>query len=218
MVVKIPAWLAKNILSIKAPLIPSIVPQLPPTGDHASSLPTGIIFPLSSDHLITLIQYNVLRACIANLQLLSLLDTIPVQECSSAFRISPAAELSSNGQQIIPPLLQPTLLQSTVEHPSWIDIIPSPAWRDNLIRAVGSFDEDDLCNDTVGGLWDGFPDSECMERGVIAWSPPWDVSGWEISEGFWLKWGWALRGCGEVLEATNRWRMLRGEDALVVEV
>jgi len=91
-------------------------------------------------------------------------------------------------------------------------------WRDNFILAAGSYDEDELWSDTVGGLFEGFPDSECAKRGVIAWSPPWDVSGWEISEGFWRKWGWLMRGCGDVLEATNKWRELRGEEPLVVEI
>jgi hypothetical protein len=28
---------------------------------------------------------------------------------------------------------------------------------------VGSFDEDEICSDFVGVLWDGFPDSDCAE-------------------------------------------------------
>lgn len=86
------------------------------------------------------------------------------------------------------------------------------------MRAIGTFDEDDLWADVIGGLFDGFPASECEHRGLVAWSPPWDISGWEISEGFWRKWGWTLRGCKEALDATNKWRRERGETPLVVEL
>lgn len=74
-----------------------------------------------------------------------------------------------------------------------------------------------MCNDTVGGLWDGVSDA-CMENGIVAWNPPWDVNGWEVSEGFWNKWGWTLKGCGDMLESSNRWRVRRGEEPLVVEL
>lgn len=87
-----------------------------------------------------------------------------------------------------------------------------------MIRASGKFDEDELWSDMIGGLFEGFSGSEVERRGVILWSPPWHVSGWEISEGFSRKWGWCLKGCGEVLEATNRWRRERGEEPLVLEV
>jgi hypothetical protein len=110
--------------------------------------------------------------------------------------------------QTIPPLLQLTLPQRTVKHADWIDNIPHPVWRDNLILAAGTYDKDDLCDDVVGGLWDGFPHPECAFRSVIAWSPSWDYSRWEISEGFCNKWGWSLKRCGGLLEASSRWRSL----------
>jgi hypothetical protein len=74
-----------------------------------------------------------------------------------------------------------------------------------------------LWTDTIGGLFEGFPASECEQRGV-AWSPPWHISGWEVSEGFWRKWGWSFKGCQEALEATNRWRREREEEPLVFDV
>ncbi|CZR69329.1 uncharacterized protein PAC_19229 [Phialocephala subalpina] len=189
----------------RTPLIPYL------TTSPNTTFPT-IIFPLSSDHLITLIQFNVLRATLTNLRLLSLLQTIPC-ECSLALSIEP----SSPPPTSIPPTLQPTLIQSSTPHDPWIDIIPSPQWRDNLILAQGMYDQDDLCCDMAGGLWEGFPngDANCSERGIVAWSTPWDVGGWEVSRGFWMKWGaLCLRGCGDVLQATNGWRRKRGEREL----
>jgi hypothetical protein len=50
------------------------------------------------------------------------------------------------------------------------------------------------------------------------WETPWDVKGWEVSKGFWSKWGGLmLRGCVEVLDATNEWRRRRGDEELVWE-
>jgi len=183
MVVAVPAWFAKSFYATIKPVLPN----------HFSILksddwgPTGILFPLSSDHLITLIQYNVLRACLANLRLLDLVDVARTpEECGSVvlhILTDPAPE-STTGKPTIPPHLQPTLVQKTVEHPPWIDIIPHPTWRDNLILGQGTYDADDICNDVVGGLWDELPGESVEERGVIAWSPPWDIGGWEVSEGF----------------------------------
>lgn len=216
MVVAVPAWFAKSFYTTIRPVLPNHFSLF--ASDQG---PTGIAFPLSSDHLITLIQYNVLRACLANLKLLDLVDANRTrEECGSAILhilTDPVPE-SATGKPVIPPHLQPTLLQRTVEHQPWIDIIPHPTWRDNLILAQGTYDADDLCNDVVGGLWDEVPGPDVAERGVIAWSPPWDIGGWEVSEGFLKKWGWLLRGCGEVFEATNRWRRMRGEEDLVVEI
>jgi len=94
-------------------------------------------------------------------------------------------------------------------------IVPFPAMRDNLILNDGKFDEDDLCCDLVGGLYEGFNDVE--SRGIMVWGEPWSADGWEVSEGFAKKWGFLLKGCGDLIEATNRWRQRRGESRLVVE-
>jgi hypothetical protein len=99
-----------------------------------------------------------------------------------------------------------------VLHSDWIDLFPCPEGRDRLIRAVGTFDEDELWADCIGGLYEGFPDDELKRRGIIAWSPPWEITGWEMSEGFLRKWGWLFKGLPGALEATNRWRMERGEE------
>lgn len=174
-----------------------------------------IILPLSSDHLITLLQYNVLRATIANHELLAdLLGSRSNSGCSSEeLHVLPTPKCL----QVVPPSLYPTLLQQTLPHEEWVDAIPHPVWRDNILRAIGTFDEDEVWSDTIGGLFEGFPHSEVEHRGIIAWWPPWHVSGWELSEGFYRKWGWLLRGCDDILEATNQWRRSRGEEPLVID-
>lgn len=178
-----------------------------------------IIFPLAPDHLIVLLQYNVLRACKANRDLLlnsGLFDANVLRECDSSV-IHTLAPLSSPAS--LPYTLHPTVLQCTIPHEDWIDLMPHPIWRDNLIRAAGTYDEDSLWSDCIGGLFDGFPADEIERRGILAWSPTWNLSGWEISEGFKKKWGWLFKGTEDiVLEATNRWRRERGEEEMVWEV
>ena len=214
MVFIFPASVANAINSIGSALIPD-QSGIPNSAMSHRSPTARIIFPLSSDHLITLLQFNVLRGSLTNRRLLDSLLSIPSDECSSTM-LSILPDPSS--PQALPPSLYPTALQRTLPHEAWIDIVPHPVWRDNLILAQGKFDADELWSDTIGGLFEGFPSSELEQRGVIAWSPPWHVSGWEISEGFWRKWGWCFKGCREALEATNRWRKERDEEPLDFEV
>lgn len=68
----------------------------------------------------------------------------------------------------------------------------------------------------VGGLFEDRNDLD--EKGILVWTDPWHMSGWEITEGFARKWGFLLKGCFEIVEATNRWRELRNEDRLTIEV
>ena len=191
-----------------------IPPLLPYAKDSIPDRPTPtIIFPLSADHcLITLVQYNVLRAMLFNMSILSLLDSLPM-ECIRSFGIS---VLDATPPERIPLDLQPTLLQQSTPHPFWIKTIPFPAMRDNLILLAGKYDSDDLCNDLGQALYNGFDDVE--RRGCLVWGEPWRGYGWEVSEGFVRKWGFLLKGCADVIDSTNRWREVRGEDMLVIEI
>ena len=118
----------------------------------------------------------------------------------------------------IPPSLAPTLLQRSTTQELWIDILPMGAFRDNLILATthGSIDVDEFCGDMLGGLFEGYNDLEL--KGVLCWSDPWCADGWEVTEGFLRKWGFVIKGCQELMDATNRWRALRNEEPLVLEL
>jgi hypothetical protein len=192
-------------------LIPPLLPYLSSVTIN-NSLPQ-VVFPLSSDHcLLTLVQYNVQRASLINLAILSLMDSIPL-ECQAALSLPP---LSVKPPTTIPPSLQPTLLQQSIPHEYWIRILPFPAMRNNLIRNTGNFDADELCCDLLGGLYEGFNDVE--NRGIMVWGEPWCSDAWEASEGFARKWGFLLKGCRDLIEATNRWRESRGEERLIVNI
>jgi hypothetical protein len=71
----------------------------------------------------------------------------------------------------------------------------------------------------VGGLFFGFTSkSSQITHGVIMWDTPWYWGGWELGESFVRKWAWALKGCEDVLLATNYWREKRSEKRLVIKL
>jgi hypothetical protein len=85
-----------------------------------------------------------------------------------------------------------------------------------MILQAGKYDSDDLRYDLGQALYEGFDDLE--RRGFLVWGASWDMNGWEVSESFVRKWGFLLKGCPDVIESTNYWREVRGEERLVVEI
>lgn len=189
-----------------------VIPPLLPYTTYATpdDPPPQIIFPLSADHcLITLVQYNVIRAMIFNMAILSLLDHLP-HGCTSTFNVP---SLGVVADRAIPLDLRFTALQQSTPHPYWISVIPVPRLRDNLILSAGRYDEHEFCFDLGLSLYEGFDDIE--RRGLLVWGQAWCGHGWEVSESFLKKWGFLLKGCSELIESTNHWRELRGDDRLV---
>lgn len=168
--------------------------------------------PLSVDHqLIVMIQYNALRGVMSNLSILLHLDGRKFEGWDSFY-----TEDLVIPPEDVPPALRQTELQRTIPHESWVDVIPYPNMRDNILQDQDKIDLDDLCDDFLGGLHQGL--SEVQGRGIILWGEPWSEDGWEVSEGFAQKWSSILRGCEGLIETSNRWREKRGEGRLVVEL
>ena len=109
----------------------------------------------------------------------------------------------------IPAALRPTKLQRQILHHPWIDILPFPRMRDNLLRAGDGYDDEALCTDLIG-----YSSGSYGKTGMIIWGEPWDPNSWEVTESFVRYWGWTIRGCEELLRATNHWREKRGERPL----
>jgi hypothetical protein len=170
-----------------------------------------IWFPLSSDHRLTLIQFNLYRAIWINLALVTPAAVKSVDYISE-MSIFPRQGLPSH----MPSTLTPTILQRQIRHLAYIDAAPLATLRDNLIMASGTYDEEELCLDLFGGLF--YSDDGREHIGVMVWADPWNVAGWEMTEGFVRKWRFLLKGCPEIFDATNYWRRMRQEDPLVVDV
>lgn len=117
-------------------------------------------------------------------------------------------------------------------------MFPFPSLRDNLIRQEAYFDHGDLCKDLFGEMVndnlpikrdtvesssapgtliseDGDDDAITANRnGLIVWGEPYEKDSWELTPGFIRKWTWALEGCEELIEISNRWRRFRGEEPI----
>lgn len=106
-------------------------------------------------------------------------------------------------------------MQRTIPHGIWIDLLPHGRMRDNALGRVDLLQSNSLCDDLMGGLYEGKNTVE--EVGMLVWSDPWTVDGWEMTEGFVRKWGFLVRDCWELMTATNRWRTQRGEEPMDFE-
>lgn len=209
----------------------------------------SLIFPLSTDHLLHLVQYNVFRAFVSNKRTLNVLLTGrsdkpsspttcpiggPYRDDTSVYPLNPN----------IPFCLRPTHLQQTRLHSLWINFIPFPRVRDNLIRREGTFDHWDFLQDLIGELMNFTPVRDGQKKpysftvsdpkprtaslaagrdedevtgdrkGLIVWGEPSDMLNWEAAPGFIEKWAWAVEGCDDLIRASNRWRLTRGEELL----
>ncbi|KAI1420880.1 hypothetical protein F5Y12DRAFT_719099 [Xylaria sp. FL1777] len=181
------------------------------SSEHDETNLPAIFFPLSSDHrLLVLIQLNAFRAMLTNMSMLGVMDRLPT-ECGMVL----FAKDFPPPPKVLPPSLQDTWLQQTTPHDVWIDTFPCPKMRDNLLSYESIINGDDLCEDVMGGLFEGFNDIEL--NGLLVWGEPWSEMGWEVTPGFAKKWGFLLKGCDALIDATNKYRAARGEDELVVE-
>ncbi|KAF5875190.1 uncharacterized protein Bfra_003643 [Botrytis fragariae] len=166
----------------------------------------------SSDNAMTLIQFNTTRAFIANAQTLSLTTSSMARTACSRFFVDLTAGHTSFTIDLssLPLSLHPTPLQREIPHHPWIDLLPIPQLRDNLLRKKNQFDEVELCREMRG-----VKSAKLGRRnGIIVWRDPWDESGWEVTETFASKWAWVIRGCEGLFRSTDYWRSLREETPL----
>ncbi|KAI9879313.1 MAG: hypothetical protein M1830_008964 [Pleopsidium flavum] len=122
------------------------------------------------------------------------------------------------------PDLRPSSEQITVKHHPYIDILPFPTLRKNLITHQEEIDEDEFFHDMLTGLvcWGGAgigrKDRE-DSTGYASTGTPWDVRSWEARVWFLEKY-WTLLGGedGELVRQSEWWRSIRGDDTLNMEV
>ncbi|KAJ3528415.1 hypothetical protein NM208_g10210 [Fusarium decemcellulare] len=112
-----------------------------------------------------------------------------------------------------PNTLRPTCLQRTIVHHPWIDLFPFGNLRNEMLRfiALGVLDDDELCPDILELSEGELSDIPAM----IVWGEPSECSSWEVNPAFLRKWGWLIRNCPQILEATNTWQARRGEASII---
>ena len=160
-----------------------------------------------TETLLSLVQFNMTRALVANAKTLGLTTRLMSRQARSHFA---SKGVETTFIDCLPLSLQPTIFQLTIPHHPWIDLLPVPELRDSLLRrGPNSFDAAELCRDMRG-----FQQVEGGRGGVAVWGQSWDPYGWEISPAFAQKWPWVVQGCQSLLESTNNWRSTRGEPPL----
>ncbi|KAJ5112140.1 hypothetical protein N7532_000185 [Penicillium argentinense] len=172
------------------------------------------------DLRLNVTRLNVLRALHANLEILGYSSSAIQDDAQSCFTVLGPSQASDLREATLPPALTPTMIQWTIPHHPWLDLIPFPRMRDNLILAQDLMDDEQLCRDMCGqrpppsssqNLCRG---SGIGETGVLVWRDPWDPSGWEVTETFIRLWGWAIQDCWDLFSSTDAWRVHRGEKPL----
>ncbi|KAI0483420.1 hypothetical protein F4859DRAFT_472790 [Xylaria cf. heliscus] len=164
--------------------------------------------------LPSLLRFNFARAIMANAKFLGITSSQLNDDAISAFNMEGPRPPTINLEVgKLPTELQPTDLQRRTVHHPWLDLLPIPHMRDNLLRrGVESFDEDEFCCALIGS-------GDLANTAFVVWSESWDGYGWEVTESFARSsWAWTIDGCWELYRSTNKWRAQRGEPPLFSSV
>lgn len=194
-------------------------------------------FPLPVDHISHLVKYNVFRGVWRNKFMVDSLTVpyyAPGPSITTSFAFTRYSSLLPKAPEYHGSLV-PTKSQMRLNHFSWIDCIPCPIMRENLISHEFNFSHVDFLRDLVGTLinldllkapflpvttHDGNVSDglETVAAGwrLILWGEPYLIDSWEIIPGFLLNWGWAIMNCQELVNSTNYWRTSRGETPLLL--
>jgi hypothetical protein len=121
--------------------------------------------PGTDPFFLSMPSFTLLAAMYANSHLLGISCVFPVPHQFTPVNAD------------IPVPLHPVHLQKDVIHVPYIDCLPIPKLRHNLILFNGLIDDNSFCFDLIYSS--GF---------VVAGSQSWDPSGWVISPAFKEKW------------------------------
>lgn len=198
---------------------------------------------LFAQNMLHLIHFNVFRGFASNkLMLAERANHVAIlrsgRTAVNIMEVPASCPIITKSAEGAPTNLLPTEVQRELPHPFWIDCVPFPAMRDNLILYQHQFDHAEFIKDTVGNILDLLPftkrngrtippgarrlrviggreDSMTADRaGFVLWSDSYLIESWEVTPSFLERWGWALQGCEELMSSTNRWRKMRGEAPL----
>ncbi|KZF24498.1 hypothetical protein L228DRAFT_237422 [Xylona heveae TC161] len=158
---------------------------------------------LAEHRFIRLAQYSLLRAFVSNAAILGLSPALLADDESiSPWTISNPFKPAEYATEY-PHTLRPTHIQLSTYHHPYIDLIASPNFRDNILLAMLTDEqEDQFCHDFSSDA-------------VKIWgSQPWNPTGWEISQEFLDRWS-SLIDEGTI-RTSNFWRLERGERPLAL--
>ena len=159
--------------------------------------------------LHTVIQLNVLHALMQNARTLRI---TPKSLCGYD-TLSPFNHFGPNHPSLdLPSSLHPTPLQKQTRHRPWIDLLPLPSLRDAILQLSFTALEEDISTDILD-----VDEAQVLKANLVVWGNAADPRAWEATVPFLRKWGWLLRGRGELVESTNLWREKRGESRVILK-
>ncbi|EXK75869.1 hypothetical protein FOQG_19367 [Fusarium oxysporum f. sp. raphani 54005] len=200
---------------------------------------------LPADHILThLITHNACRGLMHNRSVVrvgaSYISAVHDPPLLPDFAIGCETVVLRPTHRTMPIDLLPTQLQMKNPHPTWMDTLPFPEIRDNLIRRQYLFNHKHFLEDLVGDLVYLHPlpaqnqsgpvsttssqlhrqqddgQSASDGKGLILWGEPYLKENWEATARFLTKWSWAVEGCRELVDISNKWRTTRGEYSLQI--
>lgn len=181
------------------------------TASSTGERPEGMRDPQGRvwDELAQLINRNFMSAVVSNAQQLGI-DV-------GALRSTTPSMTPRSGSQV-PGSLKPVELQHQVAHDPVIDTIPHPRLRFNILSSLARGQLDaaafSRCVRGSGALEEA--NGNWQRSGLVVWTCPETIESWELSESFVKRWAALLRGCEDLIAATNAWRSRRGERAFHV--
>lgn len=145
----------------------------------------------------------------------------PIRQSANELTKDKLISTVQNIFETLKPDLRPTVEQILFDHPPYIDLLPFPTLRKNLILQKQPINKDQFLQDFAigmscwGGAGLGKRDRESLQR-CTPTETPWDARNWE-AEPWFLKTYWYLLGeeQGEVVKQSEWWRSIRGEEPLI---
>ncbi|KAF3935156.1 hypothetical protein ABW20_dc0106063 [Dactylellina cionopaga] len=187
---------------------------LPDIGDFLQSF-TSTSFNFPDESNLSIPTFSLLRACTTIAQRLKVCHLLWDFTATSPFY----GTMSSQHHDL-PADLRPTVTQLTIPHHPMLDLLPWPKFRDRLISTF-SLEETmwpvhkserlnllRLVYDMENSEGDG------CEGVRVNGTNAYDGSGWEVGQGFFKVWWWALDR--DIVGRSNYWRSQRGDPKLTL--
>lgn len=187
-------------------------PAWPPSGMLGDPNPDLYRGPQAAG-AVTLTTMSLLSALLVNMQHMNMAPRFMLARGSSS-RFSQALDQAEDGHDMysaIPPDLRPTPAQRTFPHHAYIDLIPWPQFRSNVLHSANGsppLDQGDLCMDLANG------GVRCWGNAIVSLhgrgeGVPWDSRSWEALPWFLDKYQHLTGGPdGEIARNSAWWRSM----------
>jgi hypothetical protein len=127
------------------------------------------------DQLLTLSNFNLLRAFVDNMEVLGLIMQDMDDDVRSPFNL-PFPTAHKTQFQSLTGSHCPTTTQRSIPHHRWLDYFPFSQMRNNLLLMMKFLNDCEFCTDLM--------DVANGDISMLVWGDPWLLRSWEVSEFF----------------------------------